>query len=90
MISGYNTGGVPITKGIQIVAKSISMHGFIVSRLEHKYDERFYKEIPKLVAEGKLKYREQVYDGLQKVGDAIADVQKGLNKAKAVIKVADE
>ncbi|KAJ3544722.1 hypothetical protein NMY22_g2672 [Coprinellus aureogranulatus] len=90
MISGYNTGGAPITKGIQIVAKSISMHGFIVSRLEHKYDEKFYKEIPKLVAEGKLKYREQVYDGLQKVGDAIADVQKGLNKAKAVIKVADE
>ncbi|KAJ3548111.1 hypothetical protein NMY22_g1396 [Coprinellus aureogranulatus] len=90
MISGYNTGGAPITKGIQIVAKSISMHGFIVSRLERKYDEKFYKEIPKLVAEGKLKYREQVYDGLQKVGDAIADVQKGLNKAKAVIKVADE
>lgn len=90
MISGYNTGGAPIKNGIQIVAKSISMHGFIVSRLEHKYDQRFYQEIPKLVAEGKLKYREHVYEGLKSVGDAILAVQKGENKAKAVIKVADE
>lgn len=89
MISGYNTGGAPIKNAMYIVGKSLAIHGFIVSRLEHKYDERFYKEVPKLVAEGKIKYREQVFDGLQTVGDAILAVQKGQNKAKAVVKVAE-
>lgn len=90
MISGYNNGGVPIKNIGLLMGKSISLHGFLITRLEHKYDERFYQEIPKLVGEGKLKYREHVFDGLQSVGDAILAVQKGLNKAKAVVKVSDE
>ena len=42
------------------------------------------------VASGKLKYKEEVWEGLEKLGDAILAVQKGQNKAKMVIKVADE
>ncbi|KAG2009421.1 alcohol dehydrogenase [Coprinopsis cinerea AmutBmut pab1-1] len=90
MIAGYNTGGQPVKNLMYVVGKSISMHGFIVSRLEHKYEDKFYEEVPALVAKGDLKYREQVFDGLQSVGDAILAVQKGTNKAKAVIKVASD
>lgn len=46
--------------------------------------------MPRLVKEGKLKYKEQVYEGLESVGRAILEVQKGLNRAKAVVKVAEE
>ena len=88
MISGYNNGGVPLKNAMQIVSKSLSINGFIVSRLQEKYDAAFYAEIPKLVADGKLKYKEEVFEGLQSVGDAILAVQKGTNKAKAVIRVA--
>jgi NADPH-dependent curcumin reductase CurA len=42
------------------------------------------------VADGRLKYKEEVWDGLEKAGDAILAIQKGQNKAKLVIKVADE
>ncbi|KAG6895800.1 hypothetical protein C0992_012464, partial [Termitomyces sp. T32_za158] len=91
MISGYNDDkGVPIHNLMNIVAKSISMNGFIVFRLEHKYQEEFYATIPDMVAGGKLKYTEEVTEGLEKVGDVILAVQKGHNKAKAVIKVADD
>ncbi|KAF6746490.1 alcohol dehydrogenase [Ephemerocybe angulata] len=90
MISGYNTGGAPIKNIIHVVSKSISMFGFIVSRLEHKYDEQFYKEVPELIAAGKLKVLEDVFEGLASVGDAILAVQKGTNKGKAVVRVADQ
>lgn len=75
---------------MSIVAKSISMFGFIVSRLEHKYVDAFYKEVPELVASGKIKFKEQFYEGLESVGTAMFEVQKGLNKAKAVIRVSEE
>ncbi|GLB39900.1 putative N-terminal domain of oxidoreductase [Lyophyllum shimeji] len=90
MISGYNTGGQPIRNLIMVVAKSISMNGFIVARLQPKYDAEFYATIPAKLASGELKYTEEIWDGLEKVGDAILAVQKGTNKAKVVIKVADE
>lgn len=43
-----------------------------------------------MVKEGKLKYKEQVYEGLDSVGRAILEVQRGMNKAKAVVRVGDE
>ena len=42
------------------------------------------------VASGQLKYKEEMWEGLEKLGDAILAVQKGTNKAKMVIKVNDE
>lgn len=66
------------------------MHGFIVFRLEHKYREEFYKVLPPLVASGKIKYKEDVTSGLEKVGDVILAVQKGLNEGKAIVHVADD
>lgn len=85
MISGYNNGGVPIKNLMHVVAKSISMHGFIVFRLEGKYSDDFYATVPEMVANGTIKSKEHVYNGLETVGQAILDVQKGANKAKVVV-----
>ncbi|KAF9479962.1 NAD(P)-binding protein [Pholiota conissans] len=90
MISGYNTGGATNTRLFQVIAKSISMHGFIVGRLEPKWGKEFFATIPPLVASGEIKHREDIYEGLEWVGDVLLAVQKGTNKAKAVIHVADE
>ncbi|KAF4616131.1 hypothetical protein D9613_011267 [Agrocybe pediades] len=73
----------------QVVSKSLSIHGFITGRLEAKHNEDFYKTIPPLVANGTIKHQEQVFHGLEKVGDVILAVQKGENTAKAVVHVAD-
>ncbi|KXN83392.1 Zinc-type alcohol dehydrogenase-like protein PB24D3.08c [Leucoagaricus sp. SymC.cos] len=90
MISGYNTGGVPVRNLDQIFSKSLTVHGFIVIRLEAEYDEEFYEVMPKAIAEGKIKWREEVWEGIDKVGDAILAIQKGENKAKTVVRVASE
>lgn len=90
MIAGYNVGGQPIKNLINVIGKSLSIHGFIVSRLEPKYDDEFYAVVPAKVASGEIQHREDVYDGLDKVGDIILAVQQGLNKAKAVVHVADD
>ncbi|KAG6806050.1 hypothetical protein H0H92_012895 [Tricholoma furcatifolium] len=89
MISGYNTGGKPIHNMLRIIERSISMNGFVVLRMEHKFNDAFYATIPGKVAKGELKYTEDITDGLQKVGDVLLAVQKGENKAKAVIRVAE-
>ncbi|KAJ3503200.1 hypothetical protein NLJ89_g8539 [Agrocybe chaxingu] len=89
MITGYNTGYEPIRNLGLIIGKTISLHGFLVFHLEAKYIAEFYRELTPKVASGEIKYREHVYSGLESVGEAILAVQKGENKAKAVVHVAD-
>lgn len=90
MISQYNSEPHPIKNAFNILGKSLTVQGFIVGNLRSQYEEEFYRVVPKLVAEGKIKYREDVYDGLEKTGQALYDVQAGNNKGKAVIVVAKE
>jgi NADPH-dependent curcumin reductase CurA len=75
---------------MQVVSKSISLQGFIVLRLYSKYDQVFNATMPAKVASGEIKYREDIYDGLDKVGDVLLFVLQGKNKGKAVVHVADD
>lgn len=61
-----------------------------MTRIQDKYLDSFYKEVPEWIATGKVKIREEIAEGLDKVGDLFVAVQKGYNTGKAVIKVADE
>jgi len=91
MISGYNNAyaGSGIKNLFMVVGKCISMHGFLVGVLAPKYEEEFYAEVPHLLATGEIKYSEDITKGLDQVGEAIVAVQKGTNKAKSVILVAE-
>ena len=75
---------------MEVIRKSISMQGFVVSLLLPKYGAQFYTEMSPKVASGEIQHREHVYDGLGSSGEAIVAVQKGLNRAKAVVHVANE
>ncbi|KAF9464077.1 alcohol dehydrogenase [Collybia nuda] len=89
-ISGYN-GEPAINKNIhQIFAKSLTLSGFLVGRLIPKYRTEFYDTVPGLVASGEIRYSEDVTKGLNKLGEALLSVQKGSNRGKAVVWVADE
>ncbi|KZP04315.1 NAD-P-binding protein [Athelia psychrophila] len=90
MISVYNGTPYPLQNAINIVSRQISMHGFIVGSLAHKYDELFYAEVPAKLASGAIKYTEDRTLGLERVGEAILDVQTGKNTGKSVIIVAEE
>ncbi|KAF7366193.1 NADP-dependent oxidoreductase RED1 [Mycena venus] len=90
MISGYNTGQKGIKNLNQMFAKSLTMYGILVFRLQPKYDKEFYEVIPSALASGELKYSEDVSRGLETVGDVILRVQEGRNTGKAVVIVAEE
>lgn len=74
----------------QVVSKSITLQGFIVLSLYSKYDEVFFSAMPGKVASGEIKYREDVYNGLDQVGNVLLLVMQGKNKGKAIVHVADD
>ncbi|KAJ7105693.1 hypothetical protein C8R44DRAFT_886620 [Mycena epipterygia] len=90
MMAGYNTGQQAIKNLSMVVGKSLHIHGILVFRLEAKYDKEFYETIPSKLASGEIKWSEDVSKGLDKVGDVLLAVQKGTNKGKAVVVVAEE
>ncbi|KAI0776446.1 hypothetical protein BC629DRAFT_1594937 [Irpex lacteus] len=90
MISGYNVDAPPLRNADNIVARQITIIGFLVSSIADKYFADFYTEVPKLIKDGTIKYTEERFIGLEKAGHAIEAVQRGTNKAKAVVVVADE
>lgn len=75
---------------MEIVSKSLHIHGFIVTSFDKKWGPSFYATVPKLISSGELKYKEHKWNGLEQVGDVILAVQKGENTAKAVVIVADD
>lgn len=73
-----------------IIAKSISVNGFLCWQLASKWGESFYREVPTLVKEGKLKYQEDRSYGIESVGEAFLQISTGANKGKKVIIVAED
>ncbi|KAF8530096.1 NAD-P-binding protein [Hysterangium stoloniferum] len=93
-ISGYNseTGvGYGIKNLWHIIGKRLTLNGFIIMDLlaDEAKATLFYSEFPPKIAKGEIKQREHVYRGLEQAGQAILDVQKGDNTAKAVVLLAD-
>lgn len=67
------------------------MNGFIVSRdLCAKWDEIFFRDFSERVANGEFKVKEDIFNGLECVEEAILAVQTGTNKGKAIVVLADQ
>ncbi|KAF8881864.1 hypothetical protein BD779DRAFT_1675208 [Infundibulicybe gibba] len=60
---------LPSQNLMHIVAKSLTISGFVYQNFHEKYGEEFYATIPAKLASGELKYTEEVTRGLDKVGD---------------------
>lgn len=71
----------------QILRKKIRMQGFIIfDTFGHLYPE-FAEEMGDWVASGKIKYREEIIDGLENAPEAFIGLLKGENFGKRVIRV---
>ena len=74
--------------GVLIVFRA-RMQGFLVTDYAHRYDEA----IPRLarwVAEGALRYREDVTVGLENAPRAFIGMLRGENRGKTLVQVAEE
>jgi NADPH-dependent curcumin reductase CurA len=71
-----------------IIGKQLTMQGFIVS--DH-FDmlPQFYADMAKWIAEGKIKWKETIVEGLQNAPGAFIGLFKGENFGKMVVKLGD-
>ena len=89
-ISSYNdTEPVPGPSNLfYITSKQLTMQGFIVrdhmSRLS-----QFYADMAKWIAEGKIKWKETIVEGLENAPRAFIGLFKGENFGKMIVKVGD-
>jgi NADPH-dependent curcumin reductase CurA len=89
MIADYNAEQPPPgPRGMMLmVGRRITMRGFIVSDHPATCEEYVVKAI-QWVADGKLKYRETIAEGVENAPQAFIDMLKGGNTGKQIVQLA--
>ncbi len=91
MIDQYNATELPSGPGnlIMAIGLSLTLRGYIVS---NHYDmmPAFLADMTKWVKEGKMKWRETVFDGIEKAPEAFIGLFKGDNFGKMLVKIGPD
>lgn len=95
LVAHYNDHGtsegpdrLPAMMGT-VLKKSLTLRGFIMAEFMEEQMDDFLKEASGWVAEGKLRWREDVVEGLDNAPDAFIGLLEGKNFGKLLVKVAD-
>jgi NADPH-dependent curcumin reductase CurA len=95
LIANYNAAGKPEgpdhLPGLmgKLLVRRIKMQGFIIFDYYHRYQE-FFKDMSGWLAAGKIKFREDIVDGLENAPQAFIGLLEGKNFGKLVIRAGDE
>ena len=65
------------------------IEGFVVFDYAHRYDEALL-QLSRWIRDGRIRYREEVLEGLESAPDSIAGLYRGENLGKRIIRVAAE
>jgi NADPH-dependent curcumin reductase CurA len=90
-ISRYNaTEALPGPRNIfMVVTKRLRMEGFIVSDHADRFPA-FLAEVAPLVAEGTIRHRETIVDGIERAPEAFLGMLEGANVGKMLVRVGPE
>lgn len=73
-----------------LLTKRIRMQGFIIfDDYGHRYPE-FAKDMGQWLAQGKIKFREDIVDGLENAAQAFIGLLEGKNFGKLIVRVAND
>ena len=96
MIAWYNAGGLgadAAQEGLTapklwrtILVNFLSVNGFIISNHWDRYPD-FVNEVAPMLKDGRVKYKEDITDGLENAPQAFMDLLTGGNHGKAIVKV---
>ena len=94
LVSGYNatsaSEGPDRLDGFmrRVLTKSLTVRGFIQSEFEKEHFGAFLGDMTAWVGDGRVRYREDVTDGLENVVEAFTGMLTGRNFGKALVKVS--
>ena len=90
-ISRYNaTEALPGPRNLfMVVTKRLRMEGFIVSDHADRFPA-FLAEVAPLVAEGTIRHRETIVDGIEQAPEAFIGMLEGANVGKMLVRVGPE
>ena len=94
LVAQYNGVGagdgidrLPVTMH-EILFKSLTLRGFIYEEFVSQHYSEFLREVGALIADGRIRYREDVADGLERAPEAFIAVLDGRNFGKAIVRVS--
>lgn len=83
---GDGTDRLPATMR-EILSKSLTLRGFINSEFAAQYYDEFLREVVAGIADGRIRYREDIVGGLDKAPEAFIAMLEGRNFGKLIIRV---
>ena len=86
LISGYNGEPIPLQNPGLILVNRLRIEGFIVSEHMALWPQAL-AELQPAVAEGRLRYRETVAEGLEQAPEAFLGLLKGRNLGKQLVRL---
>lgn len=90
-IASYNAKEPPLAPMVQglMIYKGLKMEGFVVMRFTADNDKKntAYSDLVKWISEGKIKSRETIYEGFERIPEAFIGLFLGKNIGKSIIKV---
>ena len=86
LIAGYDGQPIPLNNVSAFLTMRLTLRGFIVSEHMDLWPQGL-KELGGLVADGRLKYRESVAQGIEQAPQAFLGLLKGKNFGKQLVKM---
>ncbi len=91
MISAYNNKGARsegVTTLANMIYNRVTMKGFVVYEFAGM-KEQFLRDMRQWIAEGKMKYRETIMNGIEQAPNALIGLLGGQNTGKMMVKLAE-
>jgi NADPH-dependent curcumin reductase len=84
---GNGTDRLPATMR-EVLSKSLTVRGFINYDFATQYYADFLREVGAGIADGRIRYREDIVDGLENAPEAFIGMLDGRNFGKLIVRVA--
>ncbi len=92
MISAYHSKGARsegVTSLANMIYNRVTMRGFVATEFAGIRGQ-FLADMRKWMAEGQLKYKETILEGIERAPDALIGLFTGLNTGKMLVRLADD
>jgi NADPH-dependent curcumin reductase CurA len=71
-----------------VLTKRLTIRGFIVTDFAAKFPD-FIRDMPQWIGQGRIKYREDIAEGLENAPQAFMGLLRGKNFGKQLVRIAE-